>query len=90
MFYVDLEFFFFHERIQKNDDEIQMYHIHEDDRHHFAQLFLKDFLENNLKMKSTFKLMKLSSQHSFLQQLILAYQREYEMSMMIFEFKSIK
>ena len=79
-----------HERIQKNDDETQMHHIYENDKHHFAQLSLKDFFENNFKMKSTFKLMKLSSQHSFLQQLILTYQREYEMSMMIFEFKFIK
>ena len=83
-------FLFFHERIQKNDDEIQMHHIHENDKHHFVQLSLKDFFENNLKMKSIFKLMKFSSQHSFLQQLILTYQREYKMSMMIFEFKSIK
>lgn len=79
-----------HERTQEEDDETQMHHIHGDDGHHFAQLSLKGFLGNNLKMKSASKLMKLPPQHPFLQQLILAYQREYEMSMVVFESKPIK
>ena len=84
-------FLFVHERTQKNDDENRTHHIHEDVEHIFAQLFLKSFVLNNqLQIKTKANLMKLVSRHFFLQQLIFAYLREYDMNVINFEHKLLK
>ena len=82
---------FSHERTQEKDDEIQIHHIHENTTHDYVQLSLSEFVfENELKMKTKTKLMKLFSQHSFLQQLLNVYRREYDIHVMNFDSKILK
>ena len=80
-----------HERTQEDDDESRAHHIHGDIGHTFAQLSLKGFvLGNQLRIKPRANLMKLAPRHPFLQQLMLAYSREYGMNVIDFGHKPLK
>ena len=83
-------FLSFHERSIEND-EAQTHHIYDDFAHYKCRLSLSKFVLNNrLRMKSTAKLMKLSSRHFFLQSFMIAYQRNYNISIINFDNKNLK
>ena len=82
-----------HERTSKQNNEHRAHHVREDDTHHNAQLFLFDYVldnQNHLRMKASFKLMKLSNQHFFVQQLMIAYRRDYNIDVLNFDTRLFK
>ena len=98
--YVDIKcfiliqnFLLLHERISKQNNEHRAHHVRENDTHYNAQLFLSDYVldnHNHLRMKINFKLMKLLNQHFFLQRLMIAYRRDYNIDVLNFDTKLFK
>ena len=98
--YVDIKCFILiqnflssHERTSKQNNEHRTHHVRENDTHHNAQFFLSDYVldnHNHLRMKINFKLMKLLNQHFFLQRLMIAYRRDYNIDVLNFDTKLLK
>ena len=79
------------ERLLNEDEKNDTHQIIESKQHRRAQLSLFDFALNKyLLMKSHRKLKNVNSQHSFLQQLILIYERDYRIRVLNFESKSLR
>ena len=98
--YVDVKCFIliqsflsFHERTSKQNNEHRAYHVRENDTHHNAQFSLFDYVldnQNHLRMKINFKLMKLSNQYFFVQQLMIAYRKDYNIDILNFDTRLLK
>ena len=63
----------------------------EDNFYHCSHMSLFEFCLNKyLQMRLNKRLMKLNSQHSFFQQLLTTYQRDYDLNILNLEIKQIK
>ena len=98
--YVDVKCFIliqnflsFHERTSKQNNEYRTHHVRENETHYNAQFFLSVYVfdnQNHLRMKINFKFMKLSNQHFFVQQLMTAYRKDYNIDISNFDTKLLK
>ena len=71
--------------------ENQKHYIQKNAFHHNAQMSLFDFVFNNqLRIKTNNRLMKLFSQHFFFQRFMIAYERNYVISIKNFEKRDFK
>ena len=76
---------------QKMNENDELHLIVDDSEHRLCKLSFHDFVLNSyFRIESRINLMRLSSQHDFLQSFMTIYRRDYELQMMNFEKRQLK
>ena len=67
------------------------HNVLKDDKYHSAQVSMREFVLNNyFRIRAITNLMKLDSQHNFVQHLMVVYRTEYRLRVMDFDISGLK
>ena len=67
------------------------YNVLKNDEYHSAQISIREFILNNyFRIRAITNLMKLNSQHNFVQHLMIVYKTKYRLRVMNFDISKLK
>ena len=76
---------------QKINDSDETHFVVDDSKHRLIKLSLQNFVLNlYFRIEANINLMRLSSQHDFLQSFMTIYKRNYELQMLNFDERRLK